>query len=58
MDDWTEFYEKWRELPRERLLALCERAIRELEMKEIMALRMIFKERYAKELKESNLFAV
>jgi hypothetical protein len=58
MDDWTEFYEKWQDLPRERLLALSERAIRELEMQEIMALRIIFRERYEKELKESHLFAV
>ena len=54
LDYYGDFYKEWQSLPVERLRILSERAIRDLSMPEILALRLIFKERYQRELQESH----
>ena len=54
METFNYFYEIWKGLPTDRLREISELAIRDMNMQEIIALRMIFSERYQKDLEESR----
>ena len=58
MDDFTEFYECWKGLPLARLHEIAERVIRDLEMPGILALRLVFLERFGQEVEESHRCAI
>ena len=57
-DSFNDLYKRWKGFPTEKLLELSQRAIRDLNMQEILALRLIFTERYQLELQESHNVAI